>query len=331
MENKIVLGFPYAGAFLWLLNAEKQYEKSIKEKYDGSHPYYITLFGSNHNKILDETVSLALLFDEIYLAPVDAHFPKYEEFTDGRMYHNTELGIKMNWEWSIQFHQIDDQIDSLLKDPTISNILAKVPTGARRQIVMEAINQISISDAFDASIFAIPSYLNLCNRLNKLLKISEDLKLLNSSASSTAVSTVFNISSLQFSINSLDEFAYLRQQNDLKIYAESFRNQIQELPDGNLNELNLYEAMLKAMNTQSISDKIGGAIGITATLNGIASLFFPAIGLASGIGGLVLDASGRAANKVTDKKKWWLIAPEISKHLTKQRLEKLYVEKKGSH
>jgi hypothetical protein len=331
MENKIVLGFPYAGAFLWLLNAKQQYGKSIKEKYDGSHPYYKTLFGSKHDKIIDETVSLSLLFDEIYLAPVDAYLPKHEKYTTDQMYFNTELGIKMNWDWSTytNHNEWEKELDLLLKDNEILSILKKVLPEARKQIIREAIDQINISHMFDASIFAISSYLTLCNRLNEILNITKSLKTINSNFSTAAISTVFNISSLHFSINNLDEFTYLRQQSDLKLYAKSFRNQLEELPNGDFNELKLYEAMLKAINTESIADKISGGIALTATINGFAS-FIPGAGLVTGVNTLVLDAGGRIANKVSNNNKWWLIAPEISKQLTKHRLEKLYIEKKAA-
>lgn len=329
MENKIVLGFPYAGAFLWLLNAKQQYGKSIKEKYDGSHPYYKTLFGSKHHKIIDETVSLSLLFDEIYLAPVDVYLPKHEKYTNNQTYFNTDLGIKMNWDWSAftNYDEREKELNLLLKDNKILSILKKVLPEARRQIIREAIDQINISHMFDTSIFAISSYLALCNRLNEILNTTKSLKTINSDFSTEAISTVFNISSLHFSINDLDEFTYLKQQTDLKLYAKSFRNQLQELPSGNFNELKLYEAMLKAINTESIAEKISGGIALTATINGLAS-FIPNAGLVTSINTLVLDAGGRIAGKVANNNKWWLIAPEISKQLTKHRLEKLYIEKK---
>jgi hypothetical protein len=62
MNNKIVLGYPYYGAFLWLLSAEQHYNKSIKDSYSGTHSYYKILFGKNHGSIIYETVSLSLLY-----------------------------------------------------------------------------------------------------------------------------------------------------------------------------------------------------------------------------------------------------------------------------
>jgi len=99
MTNKIVLGFPYAGAFLWLLSAEEHYNKSIKDSYDGSHPYYKTLFGKNHNSIIDETVSLTLLYDEIYLAPADTFLPDRVKYHIGDNPIKQDWGIYFNWDW----------------------------------------------------------------------------------------------------------------------------------------------------------------------------------------------------------------------------------------
>src|SRR5947207_2189219 len=166
MENKIVLGFPYAGAFLWLLSAEQHYQKTIKEKYDGSHPYYVTLFGSKHNQIIDETVSLTLLFDEIYLAPVDTYLPDKEKYQIGEEYSNQEWGIYTSWDWIREMAHVDDQIETLLTDSKIQSYLTGVNPESRSQIVREAIAQIHISNKFDTAIFAIPLYLELCQRIH---------------------------------------------------------------------------------------------------------------------------------------------------------------------
>jgi len=65
MNNRIVLGYPYSGAFYWLLSAEQWRQLPLKSSYTGSHPYYKTLYGKNHNKIVDETASLSILYEEI--------------------------------------------------------------------------------------------------------------------------------------------------------------------------------------------------------------------------------------------------------------------------
>lgn len=328
MDNKIVLGFPYAGALLWLISAEEHYGKSIFEKYDGSHPYYKTLFGKRHNAIINETISLTLLFDEIYLAPSDTYYPGKDKFYEGRMYNNTELGILTNWDWNVQ--EWDKDLNILLNDSIIDTILSKVPRSSRRQVLWDVINQISISNTFDMAIFAIPSYLTLCKRVNNILNPAiVELKTFSSLSPLEAVNKVFELSSLKFSINKLDEFIFLKQSKGIREYGNSFRKYITELPSGNLDEIFLYESMMEAINNYEISDKISGGLSLASTVTSVISLI-PFVGTVGGIVGLATDGSSRTAAAISNKNKWWLLGPEISKQLSKKRIETLYKLKKDS-
>jgi hypothetical protein len=322
MENKIVLGFPYAGAFLWLLSAEEYYRESIKGRYKGTHSYYVTMFGSNHNKIIDETVSLTLLFDEIYLAPVDTHLPDKAKYSTGNNYMNFDLGIYMDWEWDKEVRTLFDHTDFFLEDPVIQNTLKRVPPGAKTQILHEALNQINISNKFNAAIFANHSYLELCQRLNAIIDPSSSLKTQNSAIPSSAINTVYDLASLKFSIDNLDEFIMLRQAHTVKQYSHFFRNYVQELPNGTLNKSVLYKAMLHAINSDETLSKISGGFSLTSTLTSLLTLV-PLVGTAVGLAGIGADLSSRIAHSRSEKSQWWLMAPEISKLLTKKRIEEL--------
>jgi hypothetical protein len=328
MDNKIVLGFPYAGALLWLISAEEHYGKGIYDKYDGSHPYYKTLFGKRHNAIINETVSLTLLFDKIYLAPSDTYYPGRDKFYNDQMYHNKDLGLLTNWDWNVR--EWDKDIDILLNDPLITSILSKVPKNSRRQVLWDVINQISISNTFETAIFAIPSYLKLCQRVNKIRNpTANDLKEISSTAPQQALNKVFELSSLKFSITKLDEFIFLKQSKGVKEYSSSFRNYVTSLPSGNLDETKMLEAMMNAINNDEISSKISGGLSLASTVTGVISLI-PFVGTVGGIVGLATDGSSRTATAISNKNKWWLLAPEISKQLSKKRIEILYNQKKGS-
>lgn len=330
MENKIVLGFPYAGAFHWLLSAEQHYKKSIKERYDGSHPYYITLFGKKHNSIIDETVSLTLLFDAIYLAPVDTYLPDREKYRIGDTYSNQKWGIYTNFDWIRENENIWSQIDVLLQDPIINIYLNKVPKSARRQILHEAINQIHISNKFDTAIFAISSYLKLCERIHQIISLdSKPLKTQSSTLYNDAIETVFELSSLNFTVNGLDEFAALKEENNVRKYATSFREYVSDLPNGNLDEVKLYEAMMDAINCDALTEKISGAFDLTSKVTNYGS-FIPFVGTVTSIIGLGADAASDYAKSESEKNKWWLLAPEVSKQLTKKRIETKFNKIKGS-
>ncbi|MCF0071926.1 hypothetical protein LZD49_15720 [Dyadobacter sp. CY261] len=324
-NNKIVLGFPYSGALLWLLNAERQYNQSIKERYAGSHPYYATLYGDEHHKIVDETVSLTLMFDEIYLAPADVYLPDYEKFRDGQKYFNKDLGIVSSWDWSFHFGSSEDSVAGILSDPLIESCLINIPVALRGQLVRDAINQLYICQKYNLPIFAKPIYLQMCSRINELFIGIENLQTKSPLPYQDAIKIAFQTSSLHFSISSLDEYYVLRQEKSVKRYGEAFRSHITELSNGNLDKISLYKAMVEAMNREAISNKISGSIDITSSLTSIASII-PIVGTATGIAGIGLDAASALSKKYSDHNRWWQFAAKISETLTRDRIEKDYLK-----
>lgn len=329
MDRRIVLGFPYSGAFYWLLSAEQHYNKPIKGKYDGQHPYYHTLFGKNHSSIIDETVSLTLLFEEIYMSPADTYLPDRAKYHIYDTFLEQDWGIYFNWEWIKDFQSYYNEADLLLKDKTIASTLRKVPKFAKSQIIRDAMIQIQISNQYEATIFASPSYLRLCQAINSILNPSEQLIIKNPHSTLAAVDTVFDIASLKFSINSLDEFVSLKAQKDVRQYAHSFKEYINELPNGTYDKDFLFNAMLEAINKDSISSKISGALELISSYAMALLLIDPSITLVN-----ATRATSSFLSKMIKKKsknyKWWLLAPEVSKVLTKHRIEMIAGKKSNS-
>ncbi len=323
MKNRIILGYPYSGAFYWLLSAEEWRKSPLKIPYRGSHSYYKTLYGKDHYKIIDETVSLCILYKEIFLSPADCYMPKHEQFYDGKegKYSNTELGIYTNWSWRQETNELFKLTELLLKDHFIHKYMLCQPLDSRRQIVNDALVQLHISEKYDATIIACEGYLKMCERIQNLLKIHRPGQSLNvANRTLKAINTVFDLASLKFSLNSIDEFVVLRTSKALKKYGESFRKYIGKLPTGELDEHFLFESMSEAINTDEISKKISGGLGITATLTNVISLV-PYLGSVAGAAGIASDITARTINKISEKDKWWLLGPEVAKLLTKKRIE----------
>ena len=320
MNRRIVLGFPYSGAFYWLLSAEQHYNKSIKGKYDGQHPYYHTLFGKNHSSIIDETVSLTLLFEEIYMSPADTYLPDRNKYHIYDTFLEQDWGIYFNWDWVNDFQSYYNEADLLLKDRTIATTLRKVPKHAKSQIIRDALIQIQISNQYEATIFASPSYLRLCQAINNIINPSEQIIVRSPNSTLAAVDTVFDIASLKFSINSLDEFISLKTQKDVRQYANSFKEYINELPNGTYDKDFLFKAMLEAINKDSISTKISGALELISSYAVALLLIDPSKTLVN-VTRAASSFLAKMINKKSKKYKWWLLAPEVSKVLTKHRIE----------
>jgi len=325
-KNKIVLGYPYSGAFYWLLSAEEWRKTNINSPYVGTHPYYEILYGKDHNKVINETASLAILYEEIYLSPADCYFPKSENFLKGGNYKNTEIGVFTDWSWRREIADLFKITDELLRDPFIASMLFEYQEISKKQILCDTLVQLHISEKFGATIIASEAYLQLANRISKYLinlpplqNIEESKRVLS------GINKAFQISSLKFELNSLSEFVNLRTSKPLKKYASSFRSYLRDLPNGKLDELFLMESMLDAINSEELANKISGGMGITATVTGPISLI-PFAGTVAGVVGMATDAGGRVASKVAALKSWWLLAPEIAKILSKNRIEKMASE-----
>lgn len=326
MGNRIVLGHPYEGSFYWIMTAEDWRKTSIKSPYTGGHQYYKALYGLNPDKYIDETASLCILYDHIYLAPADCPLPDWKKHTEDESYYNKELGILSDWAWYRELNDIDRSLSIILDDISVNQFLQNFPEYSRKQVIRGVLVQLSIANRFDADIMGSDEYLKLCDRIRIIIgserssnKVSIRNQLLQS------LRAVFNISSLRFSLESISDFMSLRQSRPLKRYAAAFRQCVEELSTGTFSEQALYKEMMEAINTSEIANQISGGLNVSATLCSAVSLL-PIIGTIVGSVGLAAEAGSRAASKSEEKRKWWLLAPEIASTLTKHRIEEKYKE-----
>ena len=326
MANRIVLGYPYEGSFYWIMTAEDWRKTSIKSPYTGGHQYYKALYGSNPGRYIDETASLCILYDYIYLAPADCPLPDWKKHTQDEFYYNKELGILSDWAWYRELNDIDGSLSIILDDISVNQILQNFPEYSRKQVVRGVLVQLSIANRFDADIMGSDEYLKLCDRVRIITgseRSSTEVSIRNQLLQS--LRAVFNISSLRFSLESIGDFTSLRQSRPLKRYAAAFRQCVEQLSTGTFSEHALYKEMMEAINTSEIAHQISGGLDVSATLCGAGSLI-PIIGTIFGGLGLAADAGSRAVSKSEEKRKWWLLAPEIALTLTKHRIEEKYKE-----
>lgn len=322
-KNRVVLGHPYEGAFYWLMSAENWRETSIKSPYQGSHPYYKTLYGSEPHRLIDITSSMALLYDEILLAPADCPLPDWRSNYSGSRYENKDIGIVSDWEWRPKSAEFEEHFKHVVHDIEKHHILGKVPQEARVQIIEGIITQLSIAHKFKADILANVQYLQLCSRVQKITGQFKNARIPKSVERIPAtMKAAFTLASLKFSLSGLDDFMALRLDKKIKSYSKSFRKVVEKLPDTSPGtEYELYKAMMDAIETKEVASQISGGLNISAKACSYASLI-PLIGTAAGLMGISADHSAQIVEKTTDKKNWWLLAPRISETLTRARLSR---------
>lgn len=320
MINRIVLGYPYEGAFYWLMSAEEWRESLLKSPYRGNHPYYKTLYGSRAHEFVDKTCSLCILYDEILLAPADCYMHDYKKWTQDRCYQNKDMGVISDWDWIKDHTELSGVVRRILEDDAVNTILGSVPARAREQIIRGTLVQLSVADTHDAHLLGNRSYLRLCDHVRALLGAPQPTQTDDITRLVNGLRAVFRMAALRFSLGSVREFVSLRKNATLKQYAKSFRERLPACPDDHSAQLELYRSMAEAINTSEIADQINGGLNVSATITGVTSLV-PIVGTAAGLLGLGVDASSKAAAKVKDQNSWWLLAPEIAKTLTRARIE----------
>lgn len=318
MVSKVVLGHPYHGAFYWLCSAEGWRKTALKSAPNETHPYYKTLYGRAPHGVLDELVSLCLLYDDIYLAPADCPLPDFQARSDGRKYENPELGLISDYGWEGDRQELDETVRDLTTDLEVQHQLETIPPSARTQVIRTAVVQLKIREETGADLLAGPAHLRLWERISKLIGTSREVadreKLLR------GLKAVYDTASLRFSIENLDDFIALRSAKSVREYAVSFRRTLDTLPSGPGGELSLFKAMAEAMNKSDIADRVRGGLSVGASLAGVVSLV-PLVGTIAGAAGLTADGASRMTERWSGHHKWWTLAPEISKVLTRARIE----------
>ncbi|MGD0276606.1 MAG: hypothetical protein ABSB79_11260 [Syntrophales bacterium] len=246
--------------------------------------------------------------------------PDYEKWLQDQRYHNKDMSVITDWGWNKNHQELSSTAKEIIVDSKVNEILKRIPVGAREQILRSTLLQLSVADLHGAHLLGNRTYLRLCDRVRTLLGVPQPIETDDISKLDKGLRTVFQIASLRFSLGSVREFMSLRKNATLRQYGLSFREKLLASPDDKSAKLKLFRSMADAINTSEIATQINGGLNISATITGVASLI-PFMGTATGLVGLGVDASGKAAVKVKEKNSWWLLAPEISKTLTRSRIE----------
>lgn len=326
-SNRVLLAPPHSGVLFWLLSSSAL-NRSIRSSFNKEHPYFgmyggyfKNVFGQNPTKILDEVISLTLLYDELLLPPTDIHLPGYEG-SPGR-YEDKELNIVMDWQWRLEVSKLLGQTkvtDWLLSSPKIQQLLQNTPD--KYEVAWNCVVLLYISQRFDASIIGDKITIQLLKTVKSVLeyKFTNPDELVPEKESAV-LTNLFDIAGLCFCINDIDEYRELRNSKPLKCYGDALKNFLNDIPEGKLGEKYLYESLMETIEREELANKISGGLSISASLLGVASLI-PVVGTVTGLIGLPLDLGSRAAEQIAGKKQWWALAPEISRTLTKHRIER---------
>ena len=210
MSSKLVLGHPYYGAFYWLLTAEGWRSQSPKSAPEESYIYYQTLYGDAPHEVVDELVSLCLLYDDIHLAPADSWLPQMPAKTTAVGHYYTDLGVSIDLHAGGDLQELDRLEEVLLANLNVQHLLRAVPQLSHRQVLRTAIMQLRIREQTGGHLLASGPYLRLCDLIHSILGEVVPAAVCAPGHLAPALKTLFETASLRFSINNLDEYVALR-------------------------------------------------------------------------------------------------------------------------
>lgn len=309
MPGAAIPAYPYEGAFLWFLADENV------RKFNSS--YYQTLYGPHEGHVPVRAAALSCLFPEVVLAPADAQLPDSQSYTVDRVYRHPDLRISMSWkdhEWS----DINQEVaKAAAADPAVREALAALPhIGSDQQkqhhFLCRLVLQNRLAGATAATLIGNTAF----QRLSALVapwigSIASGVKAAASGPAKLPISEeALDVVGLNFAPRTIDAFAAIRASSVITDYATSFREALASAASGSDLDQRLLQLMREAMDSADIADQVAGGFSTAGSALGLLG-FIPFVGTAASIMGVGTDAGSRMAEKVAEKKSWYLIGAKM--------------------
>jgi hypothetical protein len=325
--SRVVLAPPYSGVLFWAL-ANDVLKQPLRRTFDRSHPYYdmyggyfLDVMGTDPSQVLDQVLSLTLLYDEILLPPSDIHLPDYSG-SPGR-FRSDELLMTMDWGWRIEVSEALDQLEVTKRLRDVPSVESRLTAfRGRDEAAWNCVVLLYMAHKFDAPIICSPESGALLREVRAQLSLPLlEAKEFEPLAEQTALDATFDIAGLRFEVQDLDEYIALRSSKTVRAYGDAFRNLIEGRPGDLAVGSDFYRHLADAIRSDELADKVSGGMSIAASSLGVASLI-PIVGTAAGLLGLAADAGSKAATALKVKKSCWSLAPEVSKVMSRHRILK---------
>ncbi len=278
MLDAVIPAFPYEGAFLWFLGDEgaRQFKSS----------YYETLYGPRAENAAVRAAALACLFPQIILAPADAKLPDSASYLSGREYYHPDLRLTMKYtgdhEWSDETQEV---AKAAAANPEVTGLLTQIAhVGSDRNKQHHFLCRLVIQNRLAMATSATLVGDSMFQRLSKLV--------------------------LNFAPGTREAFTAIRSSRAISGYAESFRKAlITASSQANLDTA-LVQLMREAMDSADIAEQVAGGLETSGSALNLIG-FIPLVGNIASIMGVGTDAASRTAEKVADKKSWYLIGAKM--------------------
>lgn len=309
MPSAVIPAYPYEGAFFWFLADERA------RNFNSN--YYQTLYGPQKEGIAVRAAALSCLFPEIILAPADAPLPDIQSCTVDRLYRHPDLRISMNWkehEWS----ELNKEIARVAgRDPAVRKAVAALPHigedhDKQHHFLCRLVLQNRLASATEATLVGNSAFQQISALTTPWIgSVAGTADNTGGQPTKLSISEqALDVVGLNFAPATLDGFAAIRASAAIKDYATSFREVLASAASAPDLEPKLLQLMREAMDSADIAKQVAGGFSTAGSALGVLG-FIPFAGTAASIMGLGTDASARTAEKVAEKKSWYLIGAKM--------------------
>lgn len=315
MSPKIVLSFPFEGGFYYFLNQHLSWAPEAAERTQG---YYSVLFGAQAHLTKSRSTALAALFEEIVLVGADSYLPDRERSTKDGNYWHPDLRIRVPnsdfAEWDAGNMNLAEQ---LLASPAVQAALevhySSLLQHQRLQLLCRLLLQMRAAQTYDAVVVGDAHLCALHDVVLSVLAItdSQSAQLMGSEAL-TLESSSLPLVGLDFSCVDIDAFAAVRQSQEIRGYANQFREVISSATSAPDLTKQLLSLMKEAREQREIAGKIAGGFETTSSITSVAGLV-PFVGPATGLVGLGADVAARTARYVQKNRDWYAIGAHMQR------------------
>ena len=298
----------------WLFDDIIRSREDIHKNYQGSHPYYKTIYGKKAGNLINLATSISLLYPKVYFIPVDTKYPESESYFSEFKYEHKEYGFTTDFSWVQEAHDQFRIIPELQQNPIIQKILSKVPRQSVDLVLQNAIIESYISKKEQVPIYASFSHMKILNEIAIYMKNKANIAV----SSNKKLEIVLKTYGVSYNINKSSSYLELRTNKDLIKYGSILRR---SLEGSNFTETEILENILNIYESQKNRENIDGVLKIAGYSLGLLGLI-PVLGTVSGVASLAKDAISDTSALLKEKKNaMYNFTAELDKSLTIERIK----------
>ena len=351
VQENVVPAYPYDDALYSLfhnslVDSNGNVKQPVKRPSGFSVSKYNTnLFPPGVEQLHGRAAAVACLFENIILSPRSVELPDVGTYTKSDGYSHPDLRLQMPAEAPPQFGKFRDWIDygpadggmlysewdhlegisiELRTRRAIKSFFkrhrALFPETAYVDFTINTISAVHLALKYNAVLLGNEVFHEFYCLLRteappemELFPNIDDQSVKMQQVNWTDIETF----SLDFAPATIDTFAAIRMNKEIREYGKEWRSIIRSSPPAELRQ-NLLNAMAKANQTASIANKASGILSMIGTFLTWVGWLLPG----SSIADIAVDIADKAIGNIEKRSNWSMVGPRMHSVAQKANLEK---------